>query len=293
MNDRAAAILGTTAEDALGERLETVSPDLLRSVEESAGKRVFHPAGTNESYDVSENPVTDIHDRTIGRIITLHDISDLFRMQQRLEVLHRVFRHNIRTNIQVIVGQAGYLATHNSQQRADTLKRNAMEIKETGEKVREIIDVFEEGRKDRGNLKLHALLKECVDTTAQRYPEVTIEYDSDPEDVVVDSLFDTVCSHVIENAAQHNTSADPHVRVDVAVGEEIAVVRVEDNGPGIEPDELTLVEGGTETQLEHGSGFGLALAAWGTDIAGGSVQFESIEPTGTRVTLEMPVLARQ
>lgn len=293
MNDRAATVLGTAPENALGERLETISPDLLPSVEEAAGKRVFNPPGTRESYDVSESPVTDIHDRTIGRIITLHDISDLFRMQQRLEVLHRVFRHNIRTNIQVIIGQAGYLATHNSQERADTLKRNAMEIDETGEKVREIIDVFEEGRKDRENLRLHAVLQECVDTMAESYPEVTIEYDSGPGDVVVDSLFDTVCSHVIENAAQHNTSVDPRVRVDVEVDEETAVVRVEDNGPGIEPDELTLVEDGTETQLEHGSGFGLALVAWGTDIAGGSVEFTSVEPTGTRVTLEMPVAARQ
>ena len=293
MNDRAATVLGTAPEKALGERLETVSPDLLPTVEGTTGKRVFNPPGTGESYDVSESPVTDIHDRTIGRIITLHDISDLFRMQQRLEVLHRVFRHNIRTNIQVIIGQAGYLATHNSREKADTLKRNAMEIEETGEKVREIIDVFEEGREDRENLRLHAVLRECVGATSQSYPGVTVEYDAGPRDVVVDGLFDTVCSNVIENAAQHNTSDDPRVGIGVELDEETAVVRVEDNGPGIEPHELALVEDGTETPLKHGSGFGLALTAWGTDIAGGSVQFESIEPTGTRVTLEMPVVARR
>jgi nitrogen-specific signal transduction histidine kinase len=294
MNDRAATVLRTTPEEALGRHLESVSPDLAGGSGVAGGnKRLYTPPGARQTYDVSDTPVTDIHDRTIGRIITLHDISDLFRMQQRLEVLHRVFRHNIRTNIQVILGHAGYLATHNSQRKADTLKQNAIEIEETGEKVRKIIDVFEKGRRDRENLRLHAVLRECVDAMARRYPDVDIDYEPAPEDIAVDSLFDIVCSNVIENAAQHNSSSEPWVRVSVDADEEVVEVHVEDNGPGIEPHELALVENGTETPLKHGSGFGLALTAWGTDIAGGSVRFESVEPTGTRVTLNMPIAARR
>jgi len=292
-NDRAATVLQTTPDEALGRRLDTVSPGLTAASETAPGKRVFNPPGTRQSYDVSESVVTDIHDRTIGRIITLHDISDLFRMQQRLEVLHRVFRHNIRTNIQVILGHAGYLATHNSQQKADTLKQNAMEIEETGEKVRKIIDVFEKGRTDRDNLALHSILRECTQAVAKRYPEVTVAYEPGPEDIVVDGLFDIVCTNVIENAAQHNTSADPRVTVTVDAGEDVVEVHIEDNGPGIQDHELALVNDGQETPLKHGSGFGLALTAWGTDIAGGSVSFESVEPTGTHVTLTLPVATRR
>ncbi|MDS0259764.1 ATP-binding protein [Haloarcula sp. S1CR25-12] len=293
MNDRAATVLQTTPDEALGRRLDTVSPGLTAAGETASGKRVFNPPGTRQSYDVSESLVTDIHDRTIGRIITLHDISDLFRMQQRLEVLHRVFRHNIRTNIQVILGHAGYLATHNSQQKAETLKQNAMEIEETGEKVRKIIDVFEKGRTDRENLALHSILRECTQAIAKRYPEVTVTYEPGPKDIVVDGLFDIVCTNVIENAAQHNTSADPRVSVSVDAGEDVVEVHIEDNGPGIQDHELALVNDGQETPLKHGSGFGLALTAWGTDIAGGSVSFESVEPTGTHVTLTLPVAARR
>jgi signal transduction histidine kinase len=294
MNDRAATVLQTTMEDALGKHLDAVSPNLATGGETAGtGKRVFNPPGTKQSYDVSESLVTDIHDRTIGRIITLHDISDLFRMQQRLEVLHRVFRHNIRTNIQVILGHAGYLATHNSPEKAEPLKQNAIEIEETGEKVRKIIDVFEKGRKDRENLGLHSILRESTDAIAETYPEVTVEYEPGPTDIVVDGLFDIVCANVIENAAQHNTHADPQVTVTVEPREQVVDVYVEDNGPGIEAHELSLVEEGTETPLKHGSGFGLALTAWGTDIAGGSVSFESVEPAGTRVKLTMPVATRR
>jgi len=292
MNDEAVTVLQTTREKALGRPLESVSP-ALSTAGETAAKNVFNPPGTTQSYDVSESPVTDIHDRTIGRIITLHDISDLFQMQQRLEVLHRVFRHNIRTNIQVILGYAGHLATHNSEEKADTLKANALEIEETGEKVRKIIDVFEEGRKDRENVRLCSILESCLGAADEMYPEVTVEYDPCPGDITVDSLFDTVCTNVIENAAQHNTNPDPWIRVNVDASEEFVEVRIEDNGPGIDKHELALVEEGEETPLKHGSGFGLALTAWGTDIAGGSVEFESVEPTGTRVILTMPVTGRR
>ena len=292
MNDQAASVLQTTPGEALGRDLDSVMPDLNANRERTSGKRVFSPPGTTRSYDVSESLVTDIHDRTIGRIITLHDISDLFRMQQRLEVLHRVFRHNIRTNIQIILGHAGYLATHNSERKADTVKRNAIEIEETGEKVRKIIDVFEKGREDRDSLLLDSILRECTDTIADAYPAVAVEYDGGAAGFLVDGLFDIVCTNVIENAAQHNTSADPWVRVTVESGQEYVEVHVRDNGPGIESHELALVEDGRETPLKHGSGFGLALTAWGTDIAGGSVAFESDE-SGTCVTLEMPIAGRR
>jgi K+-sensing histidine kinase KdpD len=284
--------LQTTPEEALGRDLDSVTPDLTANRERTSSKRVFSPPGTTRSYDVSESLVTDIHDRTIGRIITLHDISDLFRMQQRLEVLHRVFRHNIRTNIQIILGHAGYLATHNSERKADTVKRNAIEIEETGEKVRKIIDVFEKGREDRDSLLLDSILRECTDTIADAYPAVAVEYDGGAAGFLVDGLFDIVCTNVIENAAQHNTSGDPWVRVTVESGQEYVEVHVRDNGPGIESHELALVEDGRETPLKHGSGFGLALTAWGTDIAGGSVAFESDE-SGTCVTLEMPIAGRR
>ncbi|WP_277542871.1 sensor histidine kinase [Haloarcula laminariae] len=107
----------------------------------------------------------------------------------------------------------------------------------------------------------------------------------------VDSLFDTICSNVIENAPQHTDSPEPWIRVTVKAGEGHVEVRVADNGPGIEDHELALVEEGTETPLKHGSGIGLTLVVWGTDIAVGSVTFES-EGSGTCVVLEIPVAGR-
>lgn len=63
--------------------------------------------------------------------------------------------------------------------------------------------------------------------------------------------------------------------------------------PGIDSNELALVEHGSETPLKHGSGFGLALVVWGTDIAGGTVDIESSDSAGTTVTLRIPILSAE
>jgi K+-sensing histidine kinase KdpD len=51
------------------------------------------------------------------------------------------------------------------------------------------------------------------------------------------------------------------------------------------------MENKTETPLEHGSGFGLAIAMWGTELADGQITFEEREPTGLSVSVEVPILA--
>jgi signal transduction histidine kinase len=99
-----------------------------------------------------------------------------------------------------------------------------------------------------------------------------------------------VIQNVVENAAQHNTHPHPEVWVDVEADEEAVRVTVRDNGPGINDEELALLERGAETPLNHGSGLGLALIVWGTEIIGGRVAIEERDPVGTVVTVELPII---
>lgn len=292
LNGQAAEALGVLPQEALGRPIDHCSPNFaMNGSPTRSGHTVYRPQDSDRAYDVSVSTVTDIHDRIIGRVVTLHDISEHLRQQQRLEVLNRIFRHNIRTNTQVILGNAEYLATENSAEKSAKLQQKTIEIEEISQKVRTIIDVFERGREHRQALGLETILRESVDAVTAEYPDVEVEYESDPQSVHVDSLFDTVCQNAIENAAEHNAAADPQVRVSVDIEGDSAIVTVADNGPGIEANELRLIQDGTETPLGHGSGFGLALIAWATDIAGGSVNFDENDPTGTVVTIEAPVLS--
>lgn len=291
MNDQAVRALGVPRPDALGYSIDRVCPPLAPSgTGTGPERRTFRPESGHTTYDVSESTITDLHDRTIGRIITLHDIGEFVRQQQRLEVLNRIFRHNVRTSTQVILGNAEYLATRNSERKAATVERNALEIDRISQKVRTIIDVFERGREERTVVSLDGILRDAIDAVEEEYPTVAITREFDRDGIYVDGLFDVVCEQVVRNAAQHNTDPEPRVTVSVEPDGDHATITVADNGPGIDDHELSLLDHGTETPLAHGSGFGLALVTWGTDLAGGTVRFEEGGPTGTVVTIEAPVL---
>lgn len=291
MNESAADLVATNGGDpALGRSIESVMPQYtsLDGAEQRGGQSVFRtPDG--RAFDVGISSLTDAHGRSAGKIVTFHDISDYIRQQQRLEVLNRVFRHNIRTSTQIIVSHADYLATNNSQDRSDLVQEYALEIEEFAGKIRSILDVFERGRKPTEPVGLETVLRGAIDPVTEEYPAVTVSEPSAFDPVAVDSIAEDLLAHAIRNAAQHNTDPDPQIWIDVARGDSQVIVEVSDNGPGIDEGELSLVTEGTETPLNHGSGLGLALMVWGTEIVGGQVTFEDREPRGTTVRFELPI----
>ncbi|ERG89823.1 MAG: histidine kinase-, DNA gyrase B-, and HSP90-like ATPase, partial [halophilic archaeon J07HX5] len=66
------------------------------------------------------------------------------------------------------------------------------------------------------------------------------------------------------------------------------VLIIEDDGPGIPGHELSAVDAGEETALEHGSGLGLWVIEWGADALGADVEYAHREPRGTRITVGIP-----
>lgn len=296
MNQRAATIIEQDLNGVLGRPIETSIPELESHIKNSDPtdhkQNVFRPDNGSNAYDVSVNRLTDIHGRTIGDLIILHDITDHIRQQQRLEVLNRVLRHNIRTNVQVIVAGTDYLADKNSESKAETVIRHAYEIKNLSEQIRTAINLFEESRNEPQPMQLTPHLQECVSSIREEYPDVTIDCNLPSQNIYVDNILDVAFSHIIENAAEHNTNSDPTLWIETDLDDDYVRISVADNGPGISDRELSLLQRGTETPLEHGTGFGLPLSVWATDLAGGQLTFEENEPTGTIITIEVPVLSK-
>lgn len=292
INEHAMRALGHTPEETLGQPITSVIPEFDSIVEDrsTSGQAVVQ-SDDSRTYDISVNPLRDAHGRVTGRIVTLHDITDHLQQQQRLEVLNRVFRHNVRTNTQVIVGNVEYLANHNSEKKAAKVRQKAIEIENLSEKIRTVLDIFEQKREQAEPERLDEMLERCLVGVQKEYPEASIEYAYPSEKIYVDSMLKKVFLNIIENAVQHNTNDSPEVSLDVTTYSDRVAVTVRDNGPGIDREELSLIENRTETPLEHGSGFGLALAIWGTEFAGGEITFEENDPTGTVVTIDVPVLS--
>lgn len=291
MNSQAEQIFETPSRELLGTHVEEIIPDIganLRS-QSGSGQSVYRPENSASTYDISVTQLTNMRGQTTGRIITLHDISEYIRQQQRLEVLNRVFRHNIRTNTQIIIGKAEYLASHNSEAAASAVQENALEIENVSQKVRTVLEIFEQSREQIRPIPLDETLNNCTATIQDSYPDVTIDPGLSGEEVYVSDIVEKVFINLLENAAEHNTNSDPHVWIDVHAVDGQAQIVVADNGPGIDDQELSLLEEGKETPLEHGTGFGLAIIVWGTAIAGGEITFENNDREGLKITLTIPL----
>lgn len=288
VNAQAEQILGRRSSEILGTHIGEFIPHINTNLEKQSSSSIFRPKDTIAAYDISVNELTNFRDKTTGWIITLYDISEYIQQQQRLEVLNRVFRHNVRTNTQVIIGKSEFLASHNSKTAAKTIQENALEIENISQKVRTILEMFEHSRDRMQGMSLEKCLNSCVSTIRDEYPDVTIETDLHREPVYVSSVLEDVFINLLENAAEHNTNSDPRIWIDTHTTEEQARITVADNGPGIDDQELALLKEGKETPLEHGTGFGLAIIIWGTAIADGEITFENNNPTGLIVTVEVP-----
>lgn len=288
VNGRGAEILDLEPRDALGRPAGEVIPEYERLPENGTldGHLTVTAGSDGKAYDVTAIRIENVRNRTIGRIITFHDVSRYLRQQQRLEVLNRILRHNIRTETSLIHGYAEEV----TDEEGGLLQERALRIAEIGRKGREAIDLFEADPGGSRPRSLVSLLRHHAESVREEHP-VTVEFDPPDRDVEVAGLLTHVFSNAVENAAEHNTGDDPHVRVSAEVADGRARVRIADDGPGIPRHEIEVLEAGTETGLKHGSGMGLWIIKWGTEIAGGDVRFEENEPTGTVVTVEVPVFS--
>lgn len=292
-NESAERILGRARSDAVGESVESLLPSLGSLDDERRPEYVTVEAGGNETpYDVSVTPVRDVRERVIGRVLTFHDISQYLRQRQRLTVLNRAFRHNIRTDTQMILGYADQLsaATEAETEAIDIIEKRATRIGDLGEQARVIVDLLEREHHPEQPVDLQEMLRGRVERLRTEHPEVGVAVDEPTADCRVSSALGPVVWNVLENAAVHNTNPDPRVEVRVDVAADSVAVVVADNGPGIGEEEYAAVERGTETQLDHASGLGFWLIRWGASIAGGSVSFAENEPTGAVVTVDVPRL---
>lgn len=294
MNENAATTLGVTPRDALGRPAREIVPRYEMLPEDGSVSAHFttHRENGEHPYDATVTRITDFHGRIIGRVISFHDITEHVRQQQRLEVLNRVLRHNIRTETNLIYGYADLMGNRGDERNAAIVKEHALKIAKTAEKARRVIDIFERGHEPAEATPLDGLLRESVASVREEYPAVTVVFSPASDDIRVDKILDPVLSNLIENAAEHNTNTDPHVWIDVETTEEGVRVVVEDDGPGIDEYERSVLERRTESPLVHGSGLGLWLVTWGTGIAGGRVTFAENDPLGSVVTVEVPVLSR-
>ncbi|WP_284013514.1 histidine kinase N-terminal 7TM domain-containing protein [Halobaculum litoreum] len=242
-------------------------------------------------FSVSVSPVRNRFGRSIGSTCVLRDVSGRERREQRLAVLSRVLRHNLRNDVNVIRGHAATAdgATADDDRAIAAMERSADRLAGLSRKAGTVERVVAAESEPVGEVDVGAVFGDAVDRVAASYPAVrfesTVEADR-PVRADREVLY-AVAENLVENAAKHG---DGTVRVATSVaadGAHVEVVVVDD-GPGLPDQERETLLADTERPLQHSSGLGLWVVRWGVGVVGGRLDVSSADPTGTRIAVELP-----
>ena len=223
--------------------------------------------------------------------------SELEERRQRLDVLYRALRHNLRNDVSVVLGYAEQLrerATDPDDRRAvDAILHRSRQLTDLAEKAKHAERASTSANADRRPVDVSATAEDAVASVARDYPAVDVALDLERGAFAYAvPHFRTAVANAVENACEHLSHADGRVELSVertaaATGDPRVLVRVADNGPGIPVHETDVLERGRETPLQHGSGLGLWLIYWAVSNSGGDLRFEENDPTGTVLVVEL------
>jgi PAS domain S-box-containing protein len=269
--------------------------DALLAGEEGAQDRteyrVRHADGSWRTFEaVRANLVAD--PSVGGVVVNARDVTSRRRYEQRLRVLNRVLRHDLRNETNVIQGHADLLLderlTAEAKEHARVIRRKAGTLVELGEQTRKIDYTLHGTDGVEKPFEITAPIRERLDAIQREFPGALVSRGlPDEQWVLADDLVESALLNVVDNAIEHNDRVVPEVGVEVGHvthdGVDYVEVAVADNGPGIPASERRVFEEGTETPLSHGSGLGLWLTQWIVTRSNGRLSFEENDPRGTVV----------
>ncbi|MFB6165256.1 MAG: PAS domain S-box protein [Haloarculaceae archaeon] len=256
--------------------------------------------GDRRTYEFKVTPLVD--EAVFGFAGTAREVTERKLREQRLAVLTRVLRHNVRNQMTVVQGRAERLAERLADEPdVDAIERAAADLVELSDKARRVGAALRESSANRRPLNVTEIIATTVAALNREFPDADLEL-SCPEGVearTTEGLTFAV-EELVRNGIEHNDGDPPRVAVRVerertdGVGRAngrapgTVAVTVADDGPGLPETEEVALTAGTETDLDHATGLGLWLVNWVTTAAGGELTCEDSEFGGTAVTLRFP-----
>lgn len=302
-NERARQISGKPAAEIIGQPLEEVIPGLADALFDSTPAEfpggdtrteiALRQNGTLRHYDVRLTELRRGGGLLRGKLVSLRDVTDRRQREQRLDVLNRALRHDLRNEANVILGYAELgMQNHPDAEWVQAIQKHVSGMVDLSAKVRQIEQALDGENVDPCSIDVVAVVRGVVADVEEERPDLSIETDL-PDSLYVSAieLVDSAIRNALENAIEHNDNPDPLIEVSVSVwrtGTGDVAIEIADNGPGIHEDEREVLLRGRETQLDHVSGLGLWIINWIVTESGGTIAIDENDPRGSVVTINLP-----
>lgn len=319
VNDGFTRITGYSEDELLGRNHRILQgpatdPDTVARLRERIGAERsvsvelinYRTDGTPFWNSLMVTPVEDADGDVSHFIGFLEDVTERKRTEQLIRLLNRVLRHNLRTDLNVLLGYSYLL---------DDVADDAGEG--VGDRMRERIDRLVDLADDARTLERAAgaerrptridperLLQSVVAAHRERYPaaSITVAVETD-RDICAGEELERAVSELVGNALAHDTSPPTTVTISVETSDDGEWISLEitDDGPGISDLETGVIASGEETPLAHGTGLGLWLVNWIVTRYGGSFQIRTRDEAadadgpdgteaGTVATVRLPAI---
>ncbi len=240
---------------------------------------------------------------TLGTVV---DISDQVRAEREasrradeLALLNQIIRHDVRNDLNVVLGWGETLAEHVDETGRPILERilnTADHMHELTMAVRDLTTILEEN----GELTLEPVdvvevLRTEMETVAARYEgsrEVSIRPVGEfPDQVIVQAsgMLSSVFDNLLSNAIRHSDTEAAEIEVAVDTTEGSVSIAIADNGPGVPDEHKDRIFGRGEKGLgSTGSGLGLYLVDTLVQEFEGEITVSDNDPRGAVFTVTLP-----
>ncbi|WP_302080723.1 MEDS domain-containing protein [Salinibaculum rarum] len=216
---------------------------------------------------------------------------DINEREQRLGIVNRVLRHNIRNDLNIVKGTLELLdetesLSAESHQQLATAIEHAESVVEMAEKARYIQQMTGDTAVEPQNLD--PPIKTAVEEVIGEYPTADVQFSgANGVTVLADENLNIAVREAIENGIVHQDTDSPTVVVSVSTPrEDKAQIEIRNQGAIPEAERYTL-DKGEETPLEHSSGLGLWLIKWIVENAHGSIEFPDSNGDEARLLIEL------
>jgi len=249
-------VVPTEDREDIAEAITNVYRDGTTEVRRSA---IRTKQGERIPYELNGTDLTDGDGDVVGLAGTGRDVTDQQLREQRLAVLSRVLRHNVRNQLTVVNTNADYAAAVVDDDAAlaalDRVVEASQELARVSDNAQRAESVLRGGTNRREVDLVAAVHAALVDVDADGTDIRTSLPERAPA-IAVESVAVAVVE-LVENAVEHTDSDSVTVRI--TRGGDRVYLSVADDGPGIPDNVRDVLTGGRETKLQHATGIGLWL----------------------------------
>ena len=264
----------------------------------------FELQGTGRVFRGYTSPVTDRRGNFVGRIWTLRDVTADKELERMRDAFVATVSHELRTPLTSISGflemlqDEQHLLGESGRTYLDVIRRATERLHQLVEDLL-LVAQIEAKRVDlrQDPVDLVEVAKQSIDSVrawaTERGVRLELETDHPPNTVGDARRLGQVVDNLLSNAIKFSR-AGGFVTVEVGGDREIVQLVVSDTGIGIPTDEQGHVfsrfyRASTASELAvPGTGLGLAITRALVDQHGGTIELESMQGEGTRVTIKLP-----